>query len=253
MYRSLCYAKKFAYVLDDGDAQAVLSLSTQKRLMVMESLAALSKYLGCYDKWKLIRERYQLKWSTYDSLHVFNAMINGNQTYSIMVKWLKDTCSKLPKAFGNILIYNTLTGLRPTEACESIRLIHENLDDYLKTDTMILEHYKYPSLFIRRTKQSYISVLTDEILQIAKSSSASSYNAIRMAVRKMNLPMNMSYCRKIFATYLRNSGISSEYIDMLQGRVPKSVFARHYFRPDFDYNKIRKVIDKLLHQIMSSR
>ena len=97
MYKSLCYAKKFYHVLQDGDAHAVLSLPTQKRLLVMQSLAALSKYLGCYDKWKLIQERYQLKWSTYDNLHVFNAMVNSNQSYSVMVKWLKDTCSNYPK------------------------------------------------------------------------------------------------------------------------------------------------------------
>ena len=43
----------------------------------------------------------------------------------------------------------------------------------------------------------------------------------------------MSYCRKIFATHLRTNGIEQETIDFLQGRVPRSVFARHYFRPDF--------------------
>jgi intergrase/recombinase len=43
----------------------------------------------------------------------------------------------------------------------------------------------------------------------------------------------MSYCRKIFATYLRTKGVEQETIDLLQGRIPKSVFARHYFRPDF--------------------
>ena len=251
MHKSLCYAKKFAYVLQNGDAQAVLSLTTQKRLLVMQSLATLSKYLGCYDKWKLIRERYQLKWSTYDNLHVFNNMFNSNQTYSYMIKWLKDTCSKLPKDYGNILIYNALTGLRPTEACESIRLIHEDLNNYLKNDTMILEHYKYPSLFIRKTKQSYISVITDEILQIANQGSTYSYNAIRMAIRKINSSMRMSYCRKIFATHLRNSGIQPELIDLLQGRVPKSVFTRHYFRPDFDYGQTKSAILLLYDQIIN--
>ena len=29
----------------------------------MKSLAILSKFMGCYDNWKNIKERYQLKWS----------------------------------------------------------------------------------------------------------------------------------------------------------------------------------------------
>jgi intergrase/recombinase len=41
--------------------------------------------------------------------------------------------------------------------------------------------------------------------------------------------MNMAYCRKVFATYLRSNGVEQETIDLLQGRTPKSVFAKHYF------------------------
>jgi intergrase/recombinase len=57
--------------------------------------------------------------------------------------------------------------------------------------------------------------------------------------------MNMAFCRKIFATCLRNNGIEQEIIDLLQGRTPKSVFARYYYRPDFDYDKIRDVVNFL--------
>jgi hypothetical protein len=38
-----------------------LILSNDKRIHAMKALAALSKYLGCYDLWKDIIERYQLK------------------------------------------------------------------------------------------------------------------------------------------------------------------------------------------------
>ena len=40
----------------------------------MKALAALSKYLGCYDLWKDIIERYQLKWSNEDAVQVFQNM-----------------------------------------------------------------------------------------------------------------------------------------------------------------------------------
>ena len=43
----------------------------------------------------------------------------------------------------------------------------------------------------------------------------------------------MLYCRKIFATFLRLSGVEQEMADLLQGRIPRDVFVRHYFRPNF--------------------
>jgi intergrase/recombinase len=52
-------------------------------------------------------------------------------------------------------------------------------------------------------------------------------------VRSNGLRMNMHYCRKIYSSYLRQyGGIESEIIDLMQGRIPSTVFAKHYFRPN---------------------
>ncbi|MDR4513049.1 MAG: hypothetical protein MRJ93_15240 [Nitrososphaeraceae archaeon] len=53
--------------------------------------------------------------------------------------------------------------------------------------------------------------------------------------------MHMNYCSKIFATYLRSNGIKQEIIDLLQGRIPKSIFVRHYYRPDLDSLESQKL------------
>jgi intergrase/recombinase len=45
----------------------------------------------------------------------------------------------------------------------------------------------------------------------------------------------MRFCRKVFASHLRQSGIEAEIVDLMQDRVPKTVFARHYFTPSLDY------------------
>ncbi|MDN5845258.1 MAG: hypothetical protein L0H53_03180 [Candidatus Nitrosocosmicus sp.] len=56
----------------------------------------------------------------------------------------------------------------------------------------------------------------------------------------------MSYCRKIFATFLRNEGVEPELIDLLQGRIPNSVFVRYYYRPDSSkFDEIREKLIKL--------
>ncbi|MGI9012317.1 MAG: hypothetical protein ACR2F1_14190 [Nitrososphaeraceae archaeon] len=59
----ILYAKQYSTILVDCNAQELLTLSNDKRIQVMKSLAILSKFLGCYDRWKQIKERYQLKWS----------------------------------------------------------------------------------------------------------------------------------------------------------------------------------------------
>jgi hypothetical protein len=79
------YSKKYCQILTSprANAQELLLLSDQKRMHVMKALATLSKYLGCYDRWHDLKERYQLKWSNGDSLETFNNMfINTDQNYS---------------------------------------------------------------------------------------------------------------------------------------------------------------------------
>ena len=137
--------------------------------------------------------------------------------------------------------------MRPDEACTSLRLVKENIHNYLDRDKMILKHFEFPDIFIRRTKQAYVSIANDLILKIANDSGIHSYNALRCYLRRKNISMNMNYCRKIFATFMRNNGVQSEIIDLLQGRIPKSVFVRHYYLLTKDYNK--DVISPLLYKL----
>ena len=88
-------------------------------------------------------------------------------------------------------------------------------------------------------------MVNEIILRLAKQSCDHSYNALRLAIKRKRLDINMAFCRKIFATHLRNYGIEQEIIDLLQGRLPKSVFTRHYFKPDFNYDRIRGSLDSL--------
>ncbi|MFL6526073.1 MAG: hypothetical protein ACJ70Q_08020 [Nitrososphaera sp.] len=247
----LLKATKHGHILETKDASEILTFSNTKRRHVMEALICLSKYQGTYNIWKEIKEKYQLKWTSPDSLEVFKSIINNEKNYSAMLIWLKNTIAQIPKPYANILIYATLTGLRPAEACQSIALIHSDLQNYLKTDTMILEHYQHPEIYIRNSKKAFISIVDDAIIKIGQESANCGYNALRNYLVRRKLGMNMSYCRKIFATYLRVRGIEVETIDLLQGRIRKSVFARNYFRPDFEniQNEIRKSLNILRNEI----
>jgi hypothetical protein len=60
------------------------------------------------------------------------------------------------------------------------------------------------------------------------------------------IDMDMRLCRKIFASWLHKEGISDIMIDLLQGRVGKSVLVNHYITPSLDYRqKILQALDKL--------
>jgi hypothetical protein len=117
----------------ENDAQDLLALFNEKRKHAMKALATLSKYVGYYNQWKDIRGRCQLKWSIGDSLQAFNDIFNSEKNLSSMLHWLlKNTVTTLEKSYSNILVYDALTELRPDEACQSVRLFHNDLDNYLR-------------------------------------------------------------------------------------------------------------------------
>ena len=249
----LSYSIKYYKVLTIGDASEIMVLSFDKRIHIMKALATLSKFLGCYDMWKLIIDKYQLRWSdngngagaSSKGLEIFHN-IYGHNNYQDMIVQLKNACSKLDEKYSSILLYCTLTGLRPAEGCTSLRLLKERKDEYLTKDEKVLEHFRFPEVFMRRTKNAYISVTFEKLFEIVNSIAPISYNSIRLALRRHNLKMNISLCRKIFATFLRSEGIEQEMIDLLQGRISKSVFVRHYYRPDpTKFDQIRQKLEKL--------
>ncbi len=50
----------------------------------MKSLSILSKFIGCYDNWKMIKEKYQLKWSNENSVDTFKKKSSMKITVSIV-------------------------------------------------------------------------------------------------------------------------------------------------------------------------
>ncbi len=48
--------------------------------------------------------------------------------------------------------------------------------------------------------------------------------------------MKIKYCRKIYASWLKqHGGIDTEIINMIQGRIGKDVFLRHYMTPSNNF------------------
>jgi hypothetical protein len=84
-----------------------------------------------------------------------------------MIKWIKEVSTVLPREYKNVLLFNTLTGLRPVEAQLSLYLLGTKRKDYLENGKGLLKHYQIPDVFFRHTKNAYISIIDKNILEIA--------------------------------------------------------------------------------------
>jgi intergrase/recombinase len=127
-----------------------------------------------------------------------------------------------------------LSGLRKSEGMQAFNLIiqmhRENrLEEYFNEELSMLEHYKYKQ-FLRNTKNAYITIVhKDLVMQIANSKPVS-YNAIHCYLMRKRIILRIKELRSYYASFMVRHNIISEEVDLLQGRVPKSVFARHYLK-----------------------
>jgi intergrase/recombinase len=55
-----------------------------------------------------------------------------------------------------------------------------------------------------------------------------SYSAIQCRLRRKKIQLRIKELRSYQNSYLRKNGVISELVDILAGRVPKTVFCRHY-------------------------
>ena len=246
------YGKKYSYVLERVDIKDLLVLPPAKQRHIMKALANLAKYGGIYEQWNNLRRQHQLKWSSTNTLDAFERIMNNGTDYNKMLEYVRQVLAVLPRSHANVIIFGTLTGLRPVEACKSVQPIHADLSNYLNHDLFILEHFKWKDIFIRSTKKSFISVMTDQLLQIAKTADPQSYTSIYAYLRERGLPMRRNYCRKIFGTHLRYCGIESEMVNLLEGRISPEIFVRHYWSPNMkqDIERVRKAIDSLADRLI---
>jgi intergrase/recombinase len=58
------------------------------------------------------------------------------------------------------------------------------------------------------------------------------YNAIHCRFARRKIKLRLKELRSYHNSYLRKNGVISELVDILSGRVPKSVFCRHYLGQD---------------------
>jgi intergrase/recombinase len=252
----LRYAKQFGYLIHNQfAAKQLLQLSPNKRIHVQKALSCLARYTGHVHAWRQIREQYQLSWSTgTEKLDAFTRFFDSSKDLDTMIEWLRKALASLPAQYSRFILFCTLTGLRSTECLEAVKLLNKREllpAQYYNPEQMILQHYRFPDIFIRRTKAVYISIASESIIAIARGiGKTPTLNGLKMAIRHSYLSMQLKYCRKIYASWLHKCGISDSLIDMLQGRIGKNIFLRHYLTPSSDYKiKVLQALEHLQRQL----
>jgi intergrase/recombinase len=103
---------------------------------------------------------------------------------------------------------------------------------YIDRELSMICHYKFPKTFLRRTKNTFLSFVSPNLIEMLISRQESfSYRAVTNALLRYDcLPRQTKGLRSFYATSLKKS-LDREMIDLLQGRIDASVFVRNYYRP----------------------
>jgi hypothetical protein len=90
----------------------------------MKALSALARYTGQQDNWQQIRGQHGLHWSTgTEKVDAFTRFFDDSKDLDTMLQWLREALQVLPSDYANFFLFCTLTGMRCSEALESVKLI----------------------------------------------------------------------------------------------------------------------------------
>jgi intergrase/recombinase len=200
--------------------------------------------LGIYQEFTTAFKNHGIKWTNGDSFRAFLNIVNNHN--NTVLDWFRSATESLRDHEKLYLRFALMSGLRKNESIQSFNMIIElakgnKLSEYYDPEKHLLMHFKYDKIFIRGSKNAFISVVSQDLINEIVNSKTVSYSMIRKRLRKNGLTLRIKELRSYYATYLRNKGILSETVDLLEGRIGKSVFVRHYLKTD-----LKPVSDQIL-------
>ena len=248
----LRYVKKYSYLLENP--VELDTFKKHKRSNVLKSLVAYAKFTGTYSEFKQRLKDYGIRWGkTTDSTGSFLRMMNNNG--SDVLKWYREALQILRTNEQTLLKFVLVTGLRKSEAIQAFNLIirlweKNRLKEYYNEELQTLEHFRFRDLFLRKTKNAFISFVPKSLIEEIVNRSPVTYESIRKRLQRKHIPIRLMELRNHFATFMVRHGLIREEVDVLQGRIPANVFIRHYWTPSFQElgGRALRVVD-LLEQV----
>jgi hypothetical protein len=259
VYLSSKYCKSYATALANNaikyydcysNPSKLLALSNSNRLNILKAMVNLAKYLGTYEEYKIKLNNYGIKWTSEDT--AFNGFLSVfSKKHDTLPQYIREIQPILQPNERLFVKFLAITGLRKNEAITSFNMIIElnregKLCEYYNEELSVLEHFKY-KIFLRRTKNAYISFVSKELINQICNSQPVTYNAIHCRFARRKIKLRLKELRSYHNSFLRKNGVISELVDILAGRVPKTVFCRRYLGEDVKALsvKILEVLPKL--------
>jgi hypothetical protein len=233
-----CYSRKYQSFWNDVSGMDHLTKTTRNN--VIKSLLILSRFLGKYEDFKYKLKQNNIKLVSNDNgLKAFNRILNAQN--SDVLQWIKTIEPNLRENEKLFVKFLLSTGMREGEAISSFNKIrvfsarasHKGiLADYYNADLSCLQHFKFESEFVRRTKSVYISfidrTLIDQIANLSISEQLT-YSRIRKRLLRSGITKpRFNEVRDFYGTYMLHHELLQEEVNLLQGRIPASVFIKHY-------------------------
>jgi len=156
---------------------------------------------------------------------------------------IKDTLERAKRREDILMVYTILltSGIRLSEAVLFLGTFKR--DKLIEVDNSIV---KYPISALRKTKRIFYIYMPSSIARSLREVNMTRDVVSRYAIR-WNL-IRPKYIRKFVAQKMFELGIDPLTIDFIQGRVPRSVLARHYLNLSYLADKQYKKYAEWLSQ-----
>ena len=224
-----CYARKYHRLLN-GNLAVLEEFSRSKRGAILRALVALSKYLGVYEWFRVRMKSYGVKWESQSSFESFMRILREGSDG--VVEWVRRCLDTFDDSYATFIEFALVSGLRKTEALNAFNLIAvKGLEGYYNEDLESLEHFRYPKIFIRGSKNVFFSFVPKNLVERISECSKVSESGYKRRIMKLRVPSRLKDLREYYATFMVHHGLIREEVDLIQGRVGKSIFMRHYFSP----------------------
>jgi intergrase/recombinase len=170
-----------------------------------------------------------------DAFASFIRIYNNNS--SDLLKWYHEAYNVLRPNEQTLLRLLVLSGVRKEEAITAFNKIRElgidRLHEYYNKENKALEHFRYRESFLRTTKNVYLSIIPESLTLEICNSQIVTYPAILKRLKNNSLRCRLNELRDYYGTFMVRHGLIREEVDLLQGRIPPSIFIRHYWSPSF--------------------
>ncbi len=244
----MTYTKKYNHLLY-SNLRDIDLIPESTRNNSIKSLIILSKYLGYHEEFRAALKSYGIKLHRPDAFTYFTRMYTNHN--SDLWQWYAAIQPVLSPNEKLLLEYLRVSGLRKEEGVNSFNKIIElskegKLASYLNDDGL-LEHFQFKKLFLRGTKNVYISIVPKSLIEEIAESVPVGYNAILKRLQRRKMRSRICELRDAYGTFMVRHGLIKEEVDLLQGRIPPSIFIRHYWSPSFKElrNRTLEALEKM--------